>query len=96
MVFGVASKYIGIILRGGDFSLLGTHFNVLGLEKVGVGFTRATAEGAEFTSNETDVREINVAVDDVGDDVSGQFATQYIGSDQQAEAEDRAAMRVEQ
>src|SRR4051812_41338373 len=29
---GVASKYINIILRGGDFSLLGTDFNVLGLE----------------------------------------------------------------
>jgi len=29
---GVAAKYIDIILRGGEFSLLGTDFNVLGLE----------------------------------------------------------------
>jgi len=29
---GVASKYIDIILRGGNFSLLGTSFDVLGLE----------------------------------------------------------------
>ena len=29
---GVASKYIGIILRGGRFSLLGTTFDVLGLQ----------------------------------------------------------------
>lgn len=29
---GVASKYINIILRGGEFSLLGTSFNVLGLQ----------------------------------------------------------------
>jgi ABC-2 type transport system permease protein len=31
-ITGVAAKYLNIILRGGDFSLLGQSFNVLGLE----------------------------------------------------------------
>ncbi len=54
-------------------------------EEVSVGLARAAAEGAEFASHETDVGEIDVAVDHVGDDVAGEFGAQQVGGDQQAE-----------
>ena len=54
-------------------------------QEVGVGLARAAAEGAEFASHETDVGEIDVAVDYVGDDVAGEFGAQQVGGDQQAE-----------
>jgi len=58
---------------------------VIGREKVGILFTRASAEGAEFTANETYVGEIDIPIHDIGDDVSGQVAAQFVGGDQQAE-----------
>ena len=48
-------------------------------------FARAAAEGAELASDETHVGEVDVAVDDVGDDIAGKFATKFIGGDQQSE-----------
>ena len=54
-------------------------------EEVGVRLARATAEGAEFASHETDVGEVDVAVDHVGDDVAGEFGAQDVRGDQQAE-----------
>src|SRR6266849_2769077 len=48
-------------------------------EIVGVRFARAAAESAEFASDEADVGEVNVAVDDVGDQVAGQLGTQEVG-----------------
>ena len=53
--------------------------------EVGVGLARAAAEGAELASHETDVGEIDVAVDHVGDDVAGEFGAKQVGRDQQAE-----------
>ena len=54
-------------------------------QEVSVRLARAAAEGAEFASHETDVGEIDVAVDDVGDEVADEFGAQQIGGDQQAE-----------
>ena len=53
--------------------------------EVSVGLARAAAEGAEFASHKTDVGEIDVAVDHVGDDVAGEFGAQDVGGDEQAE-----------
>src|SRR6266403_298928 len=46
--------------------------------KIGVRRARSTREAAETTANEADVGEIDVAVDDVGDDVAHSFAPQGI------------------
>ncbi len=59
--------------------------DLLEAEEVGVGFARAAAEGAELAADEADIGEIDIAIDDVGDDIAGQLATQGIGGDQQAE-----------
>src|SRR2546430_10978195 len=48
-------------------------------EVVGVRFARAAAEGTEFASDEADVGEVDVAVDDVGDQVAGQFRAKQVG-----------------
>ena len=53
--------------------------------EVGVRFARAAAEGAEFASDKTNVGEIDVAIDHVGDDVAREFGAQQIRGDQQAE-----------
>ena len=53
--------------------------------EVAVRLARAAAEGAELASDKTDVGEIHVAIDDVGDDIADQFAAQHVGGDQQAE-----------
>src|ERR1700719_603094 len=71
---------------GADFPgfacLLG---HLLKAEKVGVRLARAAAEGAEFAADETDISEIDVAVDNVGDDVSDDLATQSVSRDEQTE-----------
>ena len=43
------------------------------------GFARAAAEGAEFASDKTDIREIDVAIDDVGDEVADEIAPESVG-----------------
>src|SRR6476646_3713596 len=59
--------------------------NLSWIQKVCVMLARATAESAEFASDKADVGEIDVAIHHIGHDVSGQFAAQHIGSDQQSE-----------
>ena len=53
--------------------------------EVAVFFARAAAEGAKLASDKTDVREINVAIDHISDDVSDQIAPQHVGCQQQSE-----------
>ncbi len=53
--------------------------------EVAVGFARSAAEGAKFASDKTDVGEIDVAIDHVGDQIADQIAAQHVGRDQQAE-----------
>ncbi len=54
-------------------------------EEISVGFARAAAEGAELASHETDVGEVDVAVDHVGDDIAGEFRAQDVSGGQQAQ-----------
>ena len=54
-------------------------------EEVGVVLARAPAEGAKFAAHEADVREIDVAIDDIGDEVAGELRPELIRRDQQAE-----------
>ena len=53
--------------------------------KIGVGLARPAAERAKLAADETDVREIDVAVDHVADDVADQIAPQRVGGHQQRE-----------
>jgi len=53
--------------------------------KVGVFLSRPAAECAELASHETDIGEVDVAVDDVGNDVARKFGAQNIRGNQQAE-----------
>src|ERR1035441_9998352 len=46
--------------------------------KIRVGFARSAAEGAELASHKADVREIDIAVDHVADDIAGQVAPQRV------------------
>src|SRR6202034_4766641 len=54
-------------------------------EEVGIRFARAAAEGAELASYKTDVGEIDVAIDYIGDEVAGEFGAQQVGSDEKTE-----------
>src|SRR5580692_7087308 len=54
-------------------------------EEVRVGFARSAAKGAELASDETDIREIDVAVYDVGDDIAREFGSKHVSRDQKAE-----------
>src|SRR5580765_4378782 len=51
--------------------------------KVGISFPRPTAERAKLASDKTNIREIDVAVDHVADDVADQLSTQVISRNQQ-------------
>jgi hypothetical protein len=53
--------------------------------KVRVGFARTTAEGAELASDETDIREIDVAIDHVGDEVADEIAPEGVGGYEKGE-----------
>ena len=53
--------------------------------KIGVGLARSAAEGAKLAAHETDVREIDIAIDHVADDVADQVAPQRVGGHQQCE-----------
>src|SRR5580704_5281036 len=50
---------------------------------IGVGRARAARESAEAAADETDIREIDVAVDDVGDRVTDGFAPHLISGSNQ-------------
>ena len=53
--------------------------------EVAVGFARATAKGAELATDEADVGEVHVAIDDVGDQIADQIAAQRVSGGQQGE-----------
>ena len=53
--------------------------------KVRVGLSRAAAEAAKLAADETDVGEIDIAVDHVGDNVADQIRSQRVGGRQQRE-----------
>ena len=57
-----------------------------GLEavEVAVFFARAAAEGAELAADKTDVGEIDIAIDHVGDEIADKIAAQHVGRHQQA------------
>ncbi len=59
--------------------------DLFGFEKIGIGFARATAEGAELTAHKTDVGEIDVAIDYISDDVTDEFDAQQIRGCEQAQ-----------
>src|SRR6185437_5175917 len=53
--------------------------------EISVVLARAAAEGAEFASDKTDVGEINVAIHDIGNKISGKFAAEFISGDEESE-----------
>ncbi len=53
-------------------------------QEISVVLARAAAESAELTSHKTHIRKIDIAIDNVGDDVSDQFGAQDVGSDEQS------------
>ncbi len=61
--------------------------------KIRIGFARTAAEGTEFASDETHVREIDIAIHDVADDVADQVAAERIGGHQQGDQVGAAAIR---
>src|SRR5581483_7140787 len=69
---------------GAEFPGLNGFFrDLLRLEEVGVGFARASAEGAELATNETDVGEVNISVYDVGDYLPREFIAKEISGNKQ-------------
>ena len=52
--------------------------------EISVGLAGTSAEGAEFTSHKTNVGEVDVAVNHVGDDVAHEFGAESVGGDEQA------------
>ena len=59
--------------------------DLFGLQKISIGFARAAAEGAEFASYKTNIGEVDVAVDDVGDNVSRKLGAEQVGGGEQAQ-----------
>src|ERR1017187_5178258 len=57
----------------------------LGREEIGSLIARSDAEGTEFASHKTDIGEIDVAGDDVADDVPDQATADFVGGHDQAE-----------
>ena len=47
-------------------------------QEIGVVLARAAAEGAELATNETNVREIDIAIYDVGNQIARQFRPQFV------------------
>jgi hypothetical protein len=54
-------------------------------EEVSIRLAWTAAEGAELASDETDVGEIDVAVDHISNDVAAELGAQEVGGDQEAE-----------
>src|SRR5579864_402560 len=59
--------------------------DLLRIEKISVGLSRSAAEGTEFASDKTNIGEINIAIYDVGDNVTRQFSSQLIRRDEHSE-----------
>ncbi len=53
--------------------------------KIGVGLSRPAAERAKLASHKADIREIDIAIHHVADDVADQVATKRVGCDEQRE-----------
>ena len=51
--------------------------------KIGVSLARTAAEGAKLAAHKTDIREIDIAIYHVSDDVTDDVAAQRIRGDQQ-------------
>src|SRR5437764_14104279 len=49
--------------------------NLVGLEKVRVGFARSATERTELAPHETNISEVDVSIDDVSNDVTREFAS---------------------
>ena len=71
----------GAELRGLDGFLR----DLIRFEEIGVRLARTAAEGAELASDETDVREVDVAIHDVGDEIAAKFGAQQVGGGEHAE-----------
>src|SRR5450631_786964 len=56
--------------------LYGLFSNLLRIEKVRIGFARAATESAEFAPHKTNIREIDIAIDHVGDEIAHQLTSQ--------------------
>ena len=56
-----------------------------GVRKYAVPSRGADAEGAEFAADEADIGEVDVAGDDVADDVSDKLLADFVGGDSKAE-----------
>ncbi len=59
--------------------------DLLWFEKVSVRFARTTAERAKLATYKTDIRKVNVAIDDVSNDVPGEFGAQEVGGNKETE-----------
>ena len=55
--------------------------DLLWFEKVSVGLARTTAERAKLAAYKTDIRKVDVAINNVSNDVPGEFGAQEVGGD---------------
>jgi hypothetical protein len=68
-------------LRG----LQGLLRDIFRFEEVGVGFAWAAAEGTKLASHEANISEVDIAVNDVSDEIAAEFGAQQVRGRQQAE-----------
>src|SRR4029077_7221970 len=54
-------------------------------QEVGVVFARAATESTKFAAHKANVSEVDITVDDVGDQIAGELGAQLIGSQQQSQ-----------
>ena len=54
-------------------------------QKISIRLARTAAEGAEFASDEANIRKVDVAIDDIGHEITAEFGAQNIRSHQQPE-----------
>ena len=52
-------------------------------EKVSVRFAWTTAERAKLATDKTDIRKVDVAINDISNDVPGEFGAQEVGGDKE-------------
>ena len=65
--------------------LAGLLANFFGREEVGGTIPRSDAKGTEFAAHVADVGEVDVAGDNVTDDVSGKLTADFVGGNRQPE-----------
>src|SRR5215472_12688570 len=59
--------------------------HLLERKEISIGFARASAERAELATNEADISEVDVAIDDVCHDVSGNLGAKAVRSHEKPE-----------